>query len=153
MRTKSVVIFILVLVALSACGGGNSPTDTAKTKDAPGTSVPATTPPAAAGRLAGTWAGTYVSQKVSTGKGGFTFVFTERGSELSGTLTLDAGCITKGTVSGKVNGDTIDFGAVKAHGGSTVSFTGSVAGDTMQGTYRSAGSCGKDSGTWTASRS
>lgn len=154
MRVKATVISVVALLVLAACGGG-SETDAAKTASTSGASTSQTTASTAtpaAGQLEGTWTGTYTSKKFSSTSGGFTVVFTQSGTELSGTITLEAGCVTSGTLSGTVTGDTIDFGAVKGQG-RTVSFTGSVDGDQMKGTYDSDASCGNDNGTWTASRS
>jgi hypothetical protein len=44
----------------------------------------------------------------------------------------------------------ISFGVLK--GAETVSFDGTVAGDTMKGTYTSGQSCENDTGTWEAQR-
>jgi len=155
MRIKTAVISIVTLAALTACSGGSSPTNAKSTQTSPSASVSPTetASTSAAGQLAGAWVGSYTSNQNGSVKGGFTLIFTERGSKLSGTITLDAGCFTNGTVSGTVTGNSIDFGAVKAAGGSTVSFTGSVAPTKIQGTYRSGGACGNDNGTWTAARS
>lgn len=130
-------------------GPSSQPVSSAPASTSP---PPAATSPAAAGRLAGTWTGTYASKKFSSTQGSFEVVFTQRGSAISGTIKLDAACVVTGTVSGTLTGDTIDFGAVKGQG-RAVNFTGSVAGNRMQGTYRSGASCGNDNGTWTASRS
>jgi hypothetical protein len=72
------------------------------------------------------------------------------GSSFSGTVSVSAQCVSKGTVSGSVVGKRIKFGAVE--GNELVTFDGTVNGDTMGGTYHTGKGCGTDNGTWSASR-
>ncbi|HEY4348472.1 MAG TPA: hypothetical protein VGM80_12860 [Gaiellaceae bacterium] len=79
-----------------------------------------------ANTLAGTWAGHY--------SGGYTGTFTlhwkQSGSKLTGTIKLSSPSGTF-SVTGSVNGSAIKFGAV----GAGATYTGSVSGKSMSGTY------------------
>ena len=111
--------------------------------DAGGRVMPAaasSTPAAATAALTGKWSGTYSG----TFTGTFTLTWTESSGKLTGTIDLS----TSGTVplNGTVAGNQITFGTV---GSTAVTYTGTVSGDTMSGTY-TAGSAG--TGTWQAHR-
>jgi hypothetical protein len=56
-------------------------------------------------------------------------------------------CLDGAKVTGKVTGDSIDFGSVQ--GQCQVDYTGKVNGDQMSGTYSASGVPG---GTWKASK-
>ena len=81
----------------------------------------------AASTLSGTWLGQYSGGYNGT----FTLHWTQSGSKLTGTITLSQ---PRGTssVNGTVHGSTISFGAVSA--GAT--YTGSVSGKSMSGSYK-----------------
>jgi hypothetical protein len=141
------------LPGLSTVSSPTPPSSSATS--APSPSSPTTSPttsPNAPGRLDGTWKGTYASQKYAPATGTFTVVFRQRGSTISGAITIQPSCLTRGTVDGRLTGNTIDFGAVRGQSRS-VSFTGRISGRRMSGTYHSDASCGSDNGTWTAARS
>ncbi len=89
--------------------------------------------------LAGTWSGQYSGAYSGT----FTLHWTQRGSKLVGTITLST---PHGTydVDGSVNGKTINFGTV----GAGATYTGSVSGNSMSGTYKSVPA----GGTWSAKK-
>jgi len=101
---------------------------------------PASSPPATAGELSGTWSGTYSG----TFNGTFTLKWSQTGPALKGTIDLS----TAGTVpiNGAVTGNTIAFGTV---GSTAITYTGTVSGDSMSGTYHVAGG---GSGDWSATR-
>jgi hypothetical protein len=81
----------------------------------------------------GTYSGTY--------SGTFVLNWHQSGSKLSGTIDLStAGRVP---VNATVDGSSIKFGTV---GGSAVHYTGSVSGDSMSGSYTTAGG----DGSWTA---
>jgi hypothetical protein len=116
-------------------------------------SIPASSSKAAgAPSFAGTWTGTYDSGKFSSTSGNFTVTFTQSGSNIMGTIEIHPSCVPAGTVSGTVNGTTISFGQVSGSQ-RTVSFDGSISGNTMHGTYHSDAACGNDTGTWKATHS
>jgi hypothetical protein len=95
---------------------------------------------AAAGSLTGSWSGTYDGAYTGT----FALTWTEASNKLTGTIDLS----TSGKVplNGTVNGSAITFGTV---GSTAITYTGTVSGDSMSGTYEVAGS---EHGTWKANR-
>ena len=119
-------------VAVTATqSAASSPTAT------PSAAAPTPTP---AGALSGTWSGSYSGAYAGT----FHLVWTQSSAKLTGTINLS----TSGTLplTGTVNGTAITFGTV---GSAAVTYTGTVTGDTMSGTYRVGGS---QHGTWSAHR-
>ena len=146
-----VVALLLSTGVLAACSSSSSPTaSTSSTPPAATTpSAPAasSTPPAssapaspAVGPLSGKWTGSYSGDFTGT----FTLTWVESSGKLAGTIDLS----TSGTVplNGTVSGDTITFGTV---GTQKITYSGTVSGDTMSGTYSVAGSA---QGSWQAHR-
>ena len=84
--------------------------------------------------LAGSWSGQY-SGPVS---GTFTLHWTQSGSSLSGSITLSSPPGKYG-INGHVNGSAISFGAV----GAGATYTGSVTGTSMSGSWQSSIGGGK----------
>lgn len=109
--------------------------------------------PSAAARtvpsIAGTWHGSYASSVFQNTTGHWTAHFHQNGTHVSGTITINPGCITQGTINGTISGSTISFGQVH-NGTRTVHFQGTITagGTRMHGTYRSPAVCGSDHGTW-----
>jgi hypothetical protein len=99
--------------------------------------------PSAAGSLTGNWSGNYSGSFHGT----FTLHWTQTGSKLDGTINLS----TAGTVPlhGTMSNNRINFGTV---GSTVITYTGSVSGDAMSGTYQIAGGAG-GGGPWSAHRS
>jgi hypothetical protein len=141
---------IVVALMASACGGsgggGSSSTGTTTPAavSAPATQVTTTTATSTGSTtsdsgVSGKWKGTYSG----TYSGTFVLHWNQSGSKLHGTIDLS----TAGTapVNGTVDGSSIKFGTV---GGSAVHYTGSVNGDSMSGSYTTAGG----DGSWTAHR-
>jgi hypothetical protein len=139
---------IVVALMVSACGGGSgggssSPaTSRPAAVSAPATQVTTTTSTSmqtttSDSGLSGKWKGTYTGAYSGT----FVLNWTQSSSKLHGTIDLS----TAGTVpvNGTVDGSSIKFGTV---GGSAVHYTGSVSGDSMSGSYTTAGG----DGSWTA---
>ena len=83
--------------------------------------------------------------------GTFHVTFDTNGSRFSGSISVSAQCVNKGTVRGTLVGDTIKFGAIE--GNERVTFIGTLNGDTMSGTYNAGAGCQNDNGTWSAHRS
>jgi hypothetical protein len=139
---------IVVALMVSACGGsggGGSSSPASRTPAAvstPATQVTTTTSTSTEtttsdSGLSGNWKGTYSG----TYSGTFVLNWNQSGSKLHGSINLS----TAGTVpvNGTVDGSSIRFGTV---GGSAVHYTGSVSGDSMSGSYTTAGG----DGSWTA---
>lgn len=90
-------------------------------------------------QLAGTWSGKYSGAFAGT----FTLHWKQSGSRLTGTIVLSS---PHGTyaINGSVRGSAIEFGAV----GAGATYTGSVSGKSMSGSYKSPQGGGK----WRAHR-
>ena len=136
------IVVALIVPACGSGGGGSSSTGTSTPAAAstPATQVTTTTSTSTTtsdSGLSGKWKGTYSG----TYSGTFVLNWNQSGSKLNGTIDLS----TAGTVpvNGTVDGSSIKFGTV---GGSAVHYTGSVSGDSMSGSYTTAGG----DGSWTA---
>jgi len=127
--------------AASTPAGGTEATTTAPSPS----SFEATGSPVSSSTVDGKWNGSY--QPNGGGSGDFSVTFTQTGSSLDGTLSISVACLDGAKVTGKVNGDSIDFGSVQ--GQCTVEYKGTIKGDQMSGTY---GLGQGMAGTWTASR-
>lgn len=93
----------------------------------------------ARGSLTGTWSGTYRGAY----RGTFTLHWTQSKSRLTGTIKLSSN-VGRTNITGTVRGRTIRFGTV----GDTnaITYSGSVSGTKMSGTYRAGGA----GGSWSA---
>ena len=141
---------VALALAVAGCGGssgGGTSTPPASAPSVPSTPV-STTPPAsssggsstqASGDLSGNWVGGYTG----TFSGTFSLNWNQTGSKLAGTIHLS----TAGTVpvNGSVNGSKITFGTV---GSTAITYTGTVSGTSMSGTY----STPSGGGNWTGHR-
>jgi len=121
--------------------GGTEATTTAPSSS----SFEATGSPVSSSTVDGKWNGSY--QPNGGGSGDFSVTFTQTGSSLDGTLSISVACLDGAKVTGKVNGDSIDFGSVQ--GQCTVDYKGTIKGDQMSGTY---GLGQGTAGTWKASK-
>jgi len=90
--------------------------------------------------LSGTWAGRYGG----TYSGTFTLHWKQSGSALSGTIKLSAPSSTL-DVNGTVHHGRIRFGTV---GSTAITYSGSVSGKSMSGSYRAPGG----GGSWSADK-
>ena len=72
----------------------------------------------------------------------------QSGSNLSGTIKLSSESGTD-DVNGTVNGGTISFGTV---GSQAITYSGSVSGDSMSGTYKVQTPNGSVGGSWSATK-
>lgn len=142
----SIFLVATLAVVTAACSKSSPPAET--TSSPPGviaTSPPptsaASTPAPTGTDLSGTWKGSYSGSFSGT----FTLQWTQDGSKLTGTIDLS----TDGTpdINGSVTGNTIQFGTV---GSSAITYTGTVNGDSMSGSYKVGGSAG---GSWNATKS
>lgn len=174
---KYLVLGMVAVVLAAACGednkdssaGSSSPTAAAASTSSPGaTTSPAakptvspvavTSPTAAASPtkppstsdLSGTWKGTWANTNV-TGAGTFTIVWNQSGDTLTGTINVvGTPCLSAGTVSGKVTGSAIQFGAVQ--GLVRIDYTGTIAASGLKGTYKAGADCASAEGNWEAVR-
>lgn len=159
-RTK--IITVLGTAALLAACSSSKATSTHTSSGPPSTSPAAaatSAPPSSAAApasstsssaqaagpaLSGHWKGTYGGAY----RGTFVLQWTQSSSKLSGTIDLSTapGAVP---INGSVAGGRIQFGTV---GSQAITYTGSVAGNSMSGRYQIAGGAG-GSGTWSATRS
>jgi hypothetical protein len=89
--------------------------------------------------LSGTWSGQYSGGYNGT----FTLHWTQSGSKLTGTIKLSQPSGTF-SINGSVHGSAISFGAV----GAGATYTGSVSGKSMSGSYKAA----PEGGSWSAKK-
>jgi hypothetical protein len=153
----AIVMFSAIAMAslLAACGAsstGDTPTATAAPATTPvpttvptavPTSAPTATPTPAppAGGLTGVWSGMYTGVYTGT----FTLTWQQTGTGVAGTIVLSSPAKTL-SITGNEAGTSITFGAV---GG--VTYTGSVSGGSMIGTYTVPGT--GSGGSWSATKS
>ncbi len=147
---RALAVGVVVALTVSGCGSGGAASGAAS---GPGvSSVPSsptsTAPPASSsggsttqtsGDLSGKWAGSYSG----TFSGTFRLNWQQTGSKLHGTITLS----TSGTVpvNGVVTGDSIRFGTV---GSTAVTYTGTISGNSMSGSYNTP----SGGGSWSAQK-
>jgi hypothetical protein len=148
-RKSFAAIALVAAAAAAGCGGGSSSKTTASAPPASTpaaavtTSAPAstTTPSSSSSDLSGTWSGHYSGAFNGT----FTLKWTQSGSKLDGTINLSsAGGPTD--IHGSVSGSSIRFGTV---GTEAITYTGSVSGNSMSGSYKTP----SGGGSWSASKS
>jgi len=137
-------------ILLAACSSSSSSsaasTPAEATSAAPSSSsFSSTGSPVSSSTVDGKWNGSYTPS--GGGSGDFSVTFTQTGSSLDGTLSISVACLDGAKVTGKVNGDSIDFGSVQ--GQCSVDYKGKISGDQMSGTYDVGGGVG---GTWKASK-
>jgi hypothetical protein len=102
------------------------------------TTAAATNGRLAGGSLTGTWSGKYGGAYDGT----FTLRWTESKSRLTGTITLSS--VGRTNITGSVHGNTIRFGTVG--NARAITYSGSVSGTSMSGTYKTGGA----GGSWSA---
>ena len=129
-----------VALLVSGCGGNKNPNTGGSST--PPSAAASTTPsaPANGSALSGTWSGQYSG----TYSGSFTLNWQQTGSVLSGSITLSSPSDTL-SIHGTVNGSAIQFGTV---GGPGITYTGSVSGSSMSGSYQTPGG----GGSWSANK-
>jgi hypothetical protein len=103
------------------------------------TTAAATNGPLARGSLTGTWSGTYRGAYHGT----FTLHWTQSKSRLTGTIKLSSN-VGRTNITGTVQGRIIRFGTV-GHT-NAITYSGSVSGTSMSGTYKA----GRAGGSWSA---
>src|SRR4029077_13617091 len=93
-----------------------------------------------AGGLSGTWSGEYSGDSEGT----FTLTWQQAGSDVSGSITISEVGVHI-NISGRLNGNQISFGTV---GSLAVTYSGTVSGTSMSGTYKAP----TGTGTWNATK-
>jgi hypothetical protein len=135
--------------ALAACSTSNNSTGTGGTghthTTAPKTKAKAASAPKSASALSGKWSGNYSGSYSGT----FKLNWRQSGSHLHGTITISNPKSTL-PINGTVNGTAIKFGTV---GSTAITYTGTVSGNSMSGTYKVGPANGSTGGPWSASKS
>jgi len=97
------------------------------------------TGPTATAVLEGTWNGTWGFTQLPDA-GTFSMEISPTEGDFSGTIRIDESeCVSTGTVTIRLEGERIEIGAVNAE--EAITFTGTVSGDRMSGTWDDGGSC------------
>ncbi len=143
--TLTIAAAALLLAACSSSGTtGKTPTSTAATHAAaaqPVATASSAPPPAAAGPLSGTWHGQYGGSYQGT----FVLHWHQKGSKLGGRIHISSPSSSL-AIHGSVSGGSIQFGTVGSY---EITYTGTVSGGSMSGSYKVGGSQG---GNWSASK-
>jgi hypothetical protein len=142
-------------VTLAACSGSSSPgsggtaahvsASTSAGVTAPASTSPASASAAAASGLSGKWSGRYSGAYHGT----FVLTWHQSGPKLSGRIKLSAPAVTL-PIHGSVTGGAIRFGTVGSVG---ITYSGSVSGSSMSGTYQVHAASGSADGPWSAAKS
>ena len=140
-----------IAMALASCstssgggsGGGSSDPGTTAHSSAPATKA-AASHRKASGALSGKWSGHYSGSY----SGNFTVRWHQTGEHLHGTIHLSNPGNTM-PINGIVHGSTISFGTV---GSMAITYSGTVSGSSMSGTYKVHGANGTSGGPWSASK-
>ena len=148
-RITVTVVGVTAALLLTACssskasGGPSTGTTVPQVTITSPATVPTTSVPASTNDLSGKWTGKYSGAFDGT----FTLNWQQSGSTLTGTIDLS----TAGTsnINGTVNGGTISFGTV---GSTAITYTGSVSGNSMSGTYKVKAGNTSTSGSWSATK-
>jgi hypothetical protein len=141
-------------MTLAACSGSGStaaqgPASQAAQANSAAAAPPASAQPAGAASasgLSGRWRGQYSGAY----QGHFLLKWHQSGSKLSGRITLSAPARGTLGINGTVQGTTIRFGTV---GSEAITYSGSVSGGSMSGTWKIQGPNGAaGGGPWSASK-
>jgi len=155
-RLGSAALAVVAIVLLSACETGSTDvsggsTETAPTGPTETTGPTAATGPTGAAVLEGTWSGTWDTD-IPQVKGTFSWTIEATPSGFTGTIDIqDTSCVSNGQVDIALDGDTITIGSIQAE--QPITFTGTVSGDTMSGTYDASACPPPNTGSWEAVRS
>jgi len=160
MRTSSarLALAVVAILVLSACETGSTDVSGGSAETAPtGPTGPteSTGPTAATGptgaSLEGTWSGTWDTD-IPQVNGTFSWTIEATPNGFKGTIDIqDTSCVSNGQVDIALDGDTITIGSIQAE--QPITFTGTVSGDTMSGTYDASACPPPNTGSWEAVRS
>jgi len=158
-RLGSAALAVVAILLLSGCetgstdvsGGWTGSTETAPTGPTETTGPTAATGPTGAAGLEGTWSGTWDTD-IPQVKGTFSWTIEVTPNGFKGTIDIqDTSCVSNGQVDIALEGDTITIGSIQAE--QPITFTGTVSGDTMSGTYDASACPPPNTGSWEAVRS
>ena len=155
-RLGSAALAVVAIVLLSACETGSTDvsggsTETAPTGPTETTGPTAATGPTGAAVLEGTWSGTWDTD-IPQVNGTFSWTIEATPNGFAGTIDIqDTSCVSSGQVDIALDGDTITIGSIQAE--QPITFTGTVSGDTMSGTYDASACPPPNTGSWEAVRS
>ena len=102
--------------------------------------------------IGGEWSGDWTSAKFGD-SGHFDMRLKQSGKKFSGTVNIQGSpCVTKGTVSGRLEGDKIKFSVIRAE--HRITYQGTLHEAGMAGSWAKVaqGRCAADRGTWSATR-
>jgi hypothetical protein len=139
-----IALLVVALSVAAACSSSNSGTTNSGSgsPSAVATSPPASPTGGSQSALSGSWSGNYSGAFSGT----FKLTWTQNGSTLNGTIHLNPGGTE--SINGTVNGNSIQFGTVG--GSQVITYTGTVSGDSMSGTYKVKTANGSANGSWNA---
>jgi hypothetical protein len=146
------VTMAALAMTLAACSSSAStaqgPASAGPAAAAPATSAPQSAAAASATGLSGKWSGQYSG----TYQGTFVLRWHQSGSRLIGRITLSAPARGTDPIRGRVAGGAIRFGTV---GSQAITYSGSVSGSSMSGTWKIQAPSGAavGGGRWSASKS
>ena len=152
----SAALAVAAILLLSACETGSTDvtggsTPTAPTGPTESTGPTAATGPTGAAALEGTWSGTWDTD-IPQVNGTFSWTIETTPNGFKGTIDIqDTSCVSNGQVDIALDGDTITIGSIQAE--QPITFTGTVSGDTMSGTYDASACPPPNTGSWEAVRS
>ena len=155
-RLGSAAFAVVAILLLSACETGSTDvsggtTPTAPTGPTESTGPTAATGPTGAAALEGTWSGTWDTD-IPQVNGTFNWTIEATPNGFKGTIDIqDTSCVSNGQVDIALDGDTITIGSIQAE--QPITFTGTVSGDTMSGTYDASACPPPNTGSWEAVRS
>ena len=155
-RLGSAALAVAAILLLSACETGSTDvsegtTPTAPTVPTESTGPTAATEPTGAAALEGTWSGTWDTD-IPQVHGTFSWTIEATANGFKGTIDIqDTSCVSNGQVDIALDGDTITIGSIQAE--QPITFTGTVSGDTMSGTYDASACPPPNTGSWEAVRS
>jgi hypothetical protein len=154
-RVKYAILVAPAAVLIAACSSSpaaTTPPPSSAPAATPAAATSATSPPAAttssaaAAGLSGIWQGQYSGAYSGT----FTLNWRQNSSKLSGTIQLSNPAGGTLPIHGTVQGGAIHFGTV---GSTVITYSGSVSGSSMSGSYQVHLASGTTGGNWNASRS
>ena len=148
-RLITAVAATSAVLVIAACGPSHKHDAQSKPPAQPAASSAASSPAAshapASAELSGKWNGSYSGSYNGT----FVLRWHQRGSALSGHITLSNPSTTL-PIHGTVKNGKISFGTV---GSTDITYSGTVSGSSMSGSYQVHTSAGTPGGPWSASKS